>query len=234
MQSIGEIQKFRATSLWQKVAGKALYALFELFFWIFLWRWNRGVIHGELPDGPLVLAPNHGSYLDWLLLDVIFRRELGRHMTFLAKQKVVRNPLFRMLAREREAIVFTGSSKTRAVGLAVRTLSCDNAEANPAVCIFPEGTRSRTGEKHSVFCGAATLARKTHAKIVPVALCGFWEVWPPHKRLPTFRRVGLSVHFLEAVHPDEASDDMVLVEEAVGRAYEVVRRERHLREVSRR
>lgn len=230
MKAGGEPLIYRATALWERAAGKTLYAVFELFFWMFLWRWNRGAIHGGLPDGPIVLTPNHGSYLDWLLLDVIFRRSFGRDVSFLAKQKVVRNPFFRALARERHAIVFDDESRKQAVAFTVSALSCADAGSPPAVCVFPEGTRSRTGEKSSFFPGAAALARQFQAQIVPVALCGFWEVWPPQKRLPTLTRIGLSVHFLEPIDPGGTSDDVLLVEAALDRAYAMVALERRKRE----
>ncbi|MCW5553930.1 MAG: 1-acyl-sn-glycerol-3-phosphate acyltransferase [Verrucomicrobiae bacterium] len=232
MKPNGKVLQYQATTVWQRLAGTIVYALFELCFWLFLWRWNRGTVHGTLPCSPVVITPNHSSYLDWLLLDVICRRKFGRHVTFLAKRKVVRNPLFAALARSRGAIVFDEASRTQAVSLTVKTLSRTNDNSPPAVCIFPEGTRSRTGEKYPLFCGAATLARKSNACIVPVALCGFWEVWPPHRKLPTLHRIGLSVHFLPPINPNGSEEDMTLVEDSINRAYAIVRRTRRERDGS--
>lgn len=76
-----------------------IYYLFEPCWWSIWYRHSHSV-HGELPDIPIVLVANHGSYLDWLLLHVVLRRKFHRKIRFLAKEKVVRNPLFRVLVRD--------------------------------------------------------------------------------------------------------------------------------------
>jgi 1-acyl-sn-glycerol-3-phosphate acyltransferase len=65
--------------------------------------------------------------------------------------------------------------------------------------IYPEGTRSRTGLLHKGHTGAARLALRTGAPILPVGLVGTREVQPPDAKLPQpFRpvwvRIGRPVH----------------------------------------
>jgi len=93
---------------------------------------------------------------------------------------------------------------------------------NHALGVFPEGTRSRTGEKLPCSESAALMARRCEAVIVPVALCGFWEVWPPHQKLPRLKRVGLSIHFLPSINPKEFADDQAAVNYAMDRCYALV------------
>ena len=71
--------------------------------WV-LWHLQGGRVEGKLPPGPVVVVANHGSYLDWLLLSIVTRRKFGRHIRFLAKQKVARNPWFRLLLDASAAI----------------------------------------------------------------------------------------------------------------------------------
>jgi len=175
------------------------------------------------------LTSNHSSYLDWLFLDVILRRKFHRKITFLAKRKVVQNPVWRALATECGAIVFDESAKSKAIALAVRVFANGDSETKPIVAIFPEGTRSRTGEKIVSSGGAAWLARKCAVSVVPVALCGFWEAWPPQRRVPRFKGQSLAVHFLSPITPSDFADDQATVDCAMNRVYEIVRRDRAAR-----
>jgi len=221
--------RLRASSPLEKITSSVIYTGLDWLLGRLLWRWNGGVVHGTVPDKAFILAPNHGSYLDWALLDVIFRSRFGRPVVFLAKRKVMDNPIWRGVARKCEPIVFDESARTRAIALAARVMRNGHTGAKPIVCIFPEGTRSRSGEMNGVSPGAAWLARKVDAPMVPVALCGFWEVWPPHRRLPSWKRTGLSVHFLDPVDPADFPDDQTAAEHAMNLAYAVVRRERETR-----
>lgn len=186
--------------------------------WV-LWRLQRGRIDGELPSGPVVVVANHGSYLDWLLLSIVSRRRFGRHIRFLAKQKVAQNPWFRLLLDASAAIVMADGYSGRAVALALRALQSNDHLNSHALGVFPEGTRSRDGKKLPCSEGAALLARRCDAVIVPVALCGFGEVWPPHRKLPRLRRVGLSIHFLPSINPKEFADDQAAVDYAMDQCY---------------
>jgi 1-acyl-sn-glycerol-3-phosphate acyltransferase len=224
----GRFQHSEAKSLLQRLYGKILYLAVETMLW-FLWFRNRGLIRGKLPDAPFVLVSNHGSYLDWLLLDVILRRKFHRDIIFLAKRKVVENPVWGALARECRAIVVDETAKSKAIALAVRVFANGDSGSKPIVGIFPEGTRSRTGEQITSSGGAVWAARKSGVIVLPVALCGFWEAWPPHRRLPRLRRQDLAVHFLNPINPPDFGDDQAAVDCAMNRVYEIVRREQAAR-----
>ena len=202
-----------------------IYYLFELFCWS-VWYRHRRSVHGNLPDEPLVLVANHGSYLDWLLLHVVLRRRLRRKVHFLAKAKLLRNPFFRVLIRATDSIVVEESRKTRAMVMATRLFADSPVGEKPVICIFPEGTRSRDGERLPAHNGAFWLARKSQVTLVPVALCGFWEAWPPAVPLPYLKRRQLRIHFLEPVKLADFPDDQTAAEFAMSRIYEVVCRER--------
>lgn len=208
-----------------------IYYLFEPCWWSIWYRHSRS-IHGNLPDKPLVLVANHGSYLDWLLLHVVLRRKLRRKVQFLAKEKVVRNPLFRVLVRATESIVVHETQKTRATAMAAKVFADALPDQNPIFCIFPEGTRSRDGEPLPTMNGGVWLARHSNVTLVPVAFCGFWEAWPPSSPLPRLKRKHLAIHFLEPVKLSDFPDDQIATEFAMSRIYEVVRSERTRRKIS--
>ena len=220
--------QLKSHSFIESISSRLIYTCIRLFLWTFLWQWNRGVVHGTLPNEALVLVPNHGSYLDWVILDILLRKKYRREVIFLAKAKVFKNPIWRAAARVSKPIIVDQGGRFKAVASAARFLRSSSLE-RPIICIFPEGTRSRSGEKSKIVSGgAAWLARKLHVPMVPVALCGFWEVWPPKNHLPSLKRVGLSVHFLPPINPGDAGDDHADTDSAVEKAYEVVSIQRAL------
>ena len=115
-----------------------------------------------LPEdtGPLIVAANHESVLDPLLLALAWRRPLR----FLAKQELWR---FRLGASLMDALggvpVRRGREGHVAVGKAAALLA-----AGEAVAIFPQGTvRGGTWTR-----GAARLALESGAPLVPVRIIG--------------------------------------------------------------
>jgi 1-acyl-sn-glycerol-3-phosphate acyltransferase len=59
--------------------------------------------------------------------------------------------------------------------------------------LYPEGERTNTGDPTVFRKGAAILAIHTQAPIVPVAIEGFYEAWPRHKKFPKFADLQLVV-----------------------------------------
>ena len=57
--------------------------------------------------------------------------------------------------------------------------------------LYPEGERSDTGNPAVFRKGAAILAIHEQAPIVPVAIEGFYEAWPRHKKFPKFHDLRL-------------------------------------------
>ncbi len=116
-------------------------------------------------EGPLVFCGNHRTYLDPPLIVVT----AGRHMRFMAKEELRKNPLFAFLG-----VLFGGIYVKRdekditALKEALKTL-----KNGGCIGIFPEGTRNgleKNGGK--IKNGAAYMALKTNAKIVPVGIIG--------------------------------------------------------------
>ena len=221
-KAMGQGKERRPAFLLRVWAGMCYFVLGYCLNWVLWWR-NRGRIIGTWPNDPFVLVANHGSFLDWMLLDVVCGRgQFGRKITFMAKEKLTQNPFLLGLVEHCRAIVVRDASRSRCLVQAVNVLKSSRGRAAPIIGIFPEGTRSRTGARLAASDGAAWLARKCGVPIVPVALCGFWEVWPPHRRLPTFRRLGLSIHILEPLSPADFADNKQLIETAMDRIYAVV------------
>lgn len=149
------------------------------------WRrlWLRVELEGteSVPaSGPVILAPNHRSFIDSMVL----MYELGRPVTFLGKSEYLSHPITRRLFPAAGMIPVDRSG--RGVAASLRA-AATRLEAGGIVGVFPEGTRSRDGLLHEGHPGVAHLALHTGAPIVPVGIIGSDRVLPPDRRIPRLR-----------------------------------------------
>jgi 1-acyl-sn-glycerol-3-phosphate acyltransferase len=72
-----------------------------------------------------------------------------------------------------------GEAAERALSTAARVL-----DAGEFFGIYPEGTRARDGKLHRGRTGAARLALRTGAPIIPVGMKGTREIQPPDAKMP--------------------------------------------------
>jgi 1-acyl-sn-glycerol-3-phosphate acyltransferase len=70
--------------------------------------------------------------------------------------------------------------------------------------LYPEGERTNDGNLRIFRKGAAILSIHTQAPIVPVAIEGFYEAWPRHKKYPKFSR--LQMVFGKPIQPPPLND----------------------------
>jgi len=72
---------------------------------------------------------------------------------------------------------------------------CEQLLANPGtiLIIFPEGTRSTTGETQEFKCGIGALVAARDVGVVPCFIDGSFRAWPKGRRLPRPKKVRLIV-----------------------------------------
>lgn len=130
------------------------------------------------PTGPAILAANHRSFWDIPVHVVASPRPIA----FMAKQELYRGPITRGLWRSLGGFpVRRDTADIRAIDTALALL-----EGGELVGVYPEGTRSRTGQMLPFLKGAAWLALRTGAPIVPCGLRGTERRGPG--QLPRLRR----------------------------------------------
>ncbi len=117
-------------------------------------------------NGPLIFCGNHRTYLDPPLIVVT----AGRDMRFFAKEELRKNPLFAFLGFLFRGIYVKRDSKD--IGPLKDGLK--ELKAGGCVGLFPEGTRNgmEKNEGGKLKNGAAYMAIKTGAKIVPIGIVG--------------------------------------------------------------
>jgi 1-acyl-sn-glycerol-3-phosphate acyltransferase len=146
----------------------------------------RPTVHGAhfVPDrGPVILASNHLSFVDSVVIPLV----LPRQVTFLAKSEYFEGTGVSGWLR-RQFFVAMGHVPVqrghgRAAWGAVRVAQGVLASGG-ALAIYPEGTRSLDGRLYRGRTGVARLALLTGAPVVPVALAGTERVQPVGSKLP--------------------------------------------------
>ncbi len=136
-------------------------------------------------SGPVILAPNHVSYLDPFLVGVA----VSRRVHFMAKKELFRNPLVGWLLRGVQAYPVTRERVDPST--LKRTLSL--LAAGQVVLMFPEGTRGDGRALGQAKPGIAVIAAHSGAVVVPVFHWGAEQVLARGSR--RVRRAPLRVRF---------------------------------------
>ena len=136
---------------------------------IYIWCriYYRADIRGleNIPKtGPVIFCGNHRSYLDPPLMVVTAKR----HMRFLAKEELAKNPFLNFLKWAFDAILVKRDE--RDVTAIKESLKClKNGEC---IALFPEGTRNGIKKGEKVKDGVAFFAVRSGAIVVPCGIKG--------------------------------------------------------------
>src|SRR5215213_7150810 len=143
----------------------------SLVYWPARWVLKAGILvyfrlrrlgTEHIPDGGVILASNHRSFLDPFAIGCC----LGRPIYFVAKQELFKNPLVGWFLNCLGAFpVERGASDEESVATSLALL-----ERGEAVVIFPEGTRIRSGSLAPPRRGVGRLALQSGSPVVPIAV----------------------------------------------------------------
>ncbi len=130
-----------------------------------LWRFSvTGAIPTD-PRRPYVVVANHESFVDILLIS-----HLPFEMKWMSKETFFKYPLVGWMMRLAGDIRLVRGDKASAADALEQ--SRDRLDKRVSVMIFPEGTRSKTGELQPFKDGAFRLAIEAGAPILPLAVSG--------------------------------------------------------------
>ncbi len=133
-------------------------------FLLILRRWEIIGLENFPQNGGVIAAANHVSYWD----PVVVGCSLNRPVHFMAKAELFKVPVLGPIITAFNAFpVQRGKSDRNAIRKAVEILN-----AGKVLGVFPEGTRSSSGELLKPHLGAAMLAYKTGVPIMPIAVIG--------------------------------------------------------------
>ncbi len=157
--------------------------IYKLVSYLVVFPFFRGLFKGvtfgttNVPNqGPLIIVANHGSHLD----PPILGHALGRQVSFMAKEELFKIPLLGTIIKACGAYpVKRGASDREAIKVASSLL-----KEGRAIGVFIDGKRQRNGRVNSPKAGAALLAARNGAPLLPVAIInshralGIGSFWP--------------------------------------------------------
>jgi 1-acyl-sn-glycerol-3-phosphate acyltransferase len=158
-----------------------------------LWR-VRVTGRERLPwRGPAVVVANHASLVDILVLYGLYRP-----FKWVSKAEIFRVPVIGWNMRLNGYVALHRGDRDSVRDMMER---CRRhlAQGSP-VLLFPEGTRSPSGELQAFKDGAFLLAAEAGCPVVPVAVAGTHETLPKHG-LALRRRMDARVQVLEPLDP---------------------------------
>src|ERR1035437_3365680 len=143
----------------------------------------------NLPEkGPYILCSNHQSYIDPMVMAGALPWRLFRDTFALGTTDIFGKGFLRRLARWlRVAVLDPDANLVSAMRAGAYGLSQGHI-----LVLYPEGERTNDGNPRVFRKGAAILSIHTQAPIVPIAIEGFYEFWPRHKKFPKFTDLQLA------------------------------------------
>lgn len=126
-------------------------------------------------DQPVLYIPNHRSYFDILL---IYSRVPGL-TGFVAKDSMLRYFVLRDWMKKLYCLFLNRDNPRE--GLKTILQGIEYVKQGISICIFPEGTRNKTGGEMLPFKeGSLKIAEKTGCLIIPVAINNSEEIFEKH------------------------------------------------------
>lgn len=154
-------------------------------------------------EGGLLVLSSHQSHLDPVLLGLASPRRLSS----LARSSLFKSRLLAAVITLLDAVPIDRESSSLAAMKAIIA----RLKAGKAVTIFPEGTRTGTGQLGEIKGGFSIIAKRAGVPIMPVAIVGAYECWPKSRMLPRTGRIHLE--FGRMITPEQiaAMDDAELL-----------------------
>ena len=145
---------------------------------------------------PVLLCPNHVSYLDPFALAAALPRDRLRHTCWAGWTGIVFTTRLRRLFSRAARIIPIDPDRAVMSGLAMGGFTL---ERGWNLVWFPEGARSADGKLQRFLPGIGALVEKHPVPIVPVYIQGSFSAWPVARKFPRPRRI--TVRFGEVIEP---------------------------------
>ena len=135
--------------------------------------------------GPVILAANHASFIDPPLVGAGFNRMVN----YLARKTLFDVPLLAPMLRSWQVVPV---DRDGGGGAGLKAI-LDRLQRGGMILLFPEGTRTRTGQMSPGKSGIGLVVIRSDAPVVPTRVFGTYEAYGRHLRFPRPGR--LAVHY---------------------------------------
>jgi len=183
--------------------------LMRFLVWILIHTIYRVRVSGmeNIPEeGPVIVASNHVSFADPLILGGMIRRPVN----FVMYYKIYKIPVLNFIFRTGKAIPIAGRAENPEILEEAYRRMHGVLEEGDVLGIFPEGRITSDGEIQAFKPGIDKVIAQQPVPVVPMALCKLWGSLfsrrdPVHKRRPYKLWSRIELRIGPAIPPEEVS-----------------------------
>ncbi len=139
---------------------------------------SRGREH--LTPHASLICPNHVSFMDGFLIFLVMPQARRKDLFFMGTTFYFDLPLIRSLVKALRVIPVDSARHL----IDAMQASAYVLRHGKTLCVFPEGSRSITGELLPIRKGVVILAKELHVPIMPAYIQGAHEAWGPTRAFP--------------------------------------------------
>jgi long-chain acyl-CoA synthetase len=150
----------------------------------------------NIPDTPCIIAANHRSALDGLIITALLKRKTSRNTFFFAKEKHWQTKLAQFMARKNNVLLMDINENVKQ---SLQQISCV-LQQGKNIIIFPEGTRSKNKDLKHFKNAFAILSTELNIPVVPVVIKGSDKAVFSSLKLPRLF-TSIRVEFLPPIYP---------------------------------
>ena len=197
--------------------------MYRLLCWLLANIVYRLRLEGEdhIPhEGPVVLASNHVTFVDWMLIG----GACPRPARFVMHHSFMKIPVANWIFKGAKVIPIASAKESPTVLKAAMDSISEALENGEVVCIFPEGQITRDGNFNEFRAGIERIVERNPAPVIPIALHGLWGSWFSRERGKALRgnplrwlRAHVGLRIGEAIPADDVTAERV--KEEVHRLY---------------
>ncbi len=173
-----------------------VYPCWKLFAFPIYRLWIRKVegIENIPKDKPFIIATNHTSYYDTILIHSIPIPKFNKKIHAFVNSSYWKYPVIRNILNHGECIpVFVKKEKNIGGNKTAFEKALIYLKKDEIVQIFPEGGRSHDGKLKKAYTGIARLALNAKVPVVPIGIIGSNKVLPKGKAFPRFAKCNVKI-----------------------------------------
>lgn len=151
-------------------------------------------------DKQFIIAPNHASYIEHIMISCIVVPYLNKKLLFVAKKEHFEDTHQRLWHRLwNKYITYVQIDRSKGEEALKTTLSY--LKKGAVIVVYPEGTRTLTGKLQKGKTGVARLALWSKAQVIPLGIIGTFQILPKGKKIPRMKKATLN--FGKPMHFDK-------------------------------
>ncbi len=179
---------------------------FKIVSWAFSVVWHLSGVKPEISglnkvptDQPVLYVGNHQSFFDVILAYSLCPTVTG----FMSKKTFEKVPLLNVWMHMLYCVFLTRTDPRADLKLVLKAI--DYIKGGVSMFVFPEGTRSKTGQLAEFHEASMKLATKSGCLIIPVAITGTRDILEAH--MPFIKSRKVVITYMDPVDPATLTGD---------------------------